>query len=210
MNYKKALVALIIPSMLSSFVQAGAGSQAGNKDKADSPIQQIDFLNFTYHPSVCAKEFGKGGIGKAVLVRNGEFKNNEVYYGVVNNQIIYGDLTHDGKHDAVVHIVCGYFSANYGLSELFVFATEGNAPILLASINENDIERDYRTSYPGVTTWRIIDDGVRVVKGDLVVKLYAEGAHCCPDYVAAIRYRWNGTSLARVGKIEREKFVSNQ
>jgi len=210
MKYKKALVSLVLSLILNSVAQAGASSQADNKDTADSAIHRIDFLNFTYHPSVCAKEFGKGGIGKTVRVRNGEFKNNEVYYGIVEDKVIYGDLTHDHSEEAVVHIGCGYFSANYGLSEIFVFATKVNEAILLASLNENDIKRDYQASYPEGITWRIIDEGVKVVKGNLVVNLYTEGAHCCPEYIATIRYRWNGTSLVRAGKIERKKISKGQ
>ncbi len=143
-------------------------------------------------------------------VHNGEFKNNEVYYGVVNDKVIYGDLTHDRSEDAVVHIGCGYFSANFGLSEIFLFAPNGKEAILLASLNDNDIQRDYQRSYPGGITWRIIDEGVKVVKGDLVVKLYTEGAHCCPEYIATIRYRWNGSAFIQVGKIERKKIAANQ
>jgi hypothetical protein len=210
MTYNRMLVSLIFPLILIGNGQAGTASQAQGKDTAASAIRREDFLNFTYHPSLCTQEYAKEGIGKTVRVHNGEYKNNEVYYGVVDNKIIYGDLTHDGRDEAVVHIGCGYYTANYGLSEIFIFTAKGKDAVLLAVLNENDIRRDYQRAYPEGTLIGSYYTGVNVVGGDLVVEHYAEGAHCCPKYVATFRYRWNGASLARVGKIERRKFVAKK
>src|SRR5687768_1757682 len=59
-------------------------------------IRQVDFLNFTYHSSLCSQEFGKEGIGKTVRVRKGEFKNRSVYFAVDDSRVIFGDVTGDG------------------------------------------------------------------------------------------------------------------
>jgi len=78
-------------------------------------IRKVDFLNFTYHSSLCSREYGGKGIGKTVRVRNGEFKNKNVYFVVTDNTVIYADVTGDGREDAIVPVACGAITANFSL-----------------------------------------------------------------------------------------------
>lgn len=189
----------------------------GQRVSDKSEIRRVDFLNFTYHPSLCAREYGSYGIGKTVRVRDGEYKHgrewDEVYFGVVNNRIIYGDLTGDGHDEAIVHAACGLMGANYGLSEIFIYTMRNGNAVLLTSISDEDTDRDYHRYYrenPNTlagSLWRIIDDGVKIQGGLLTVERFVDGAHCCPKNIATMNYRWNGDRLLLVGKPLKRRFV---
>ncbi len=154
-------------------------------------IRQVDFLNFTYHSSLCSQEFQRDGIGKTVHVHNGEFKNKEVYFGVVDNKIIYGNITGDGSEEAIIEIGCGQHIANFGLSEIFIYTLQNGSAISLAELNDNDMKRDYQRYYSDGTLWRIIDNGVTTRDGNLVIEMFAEGSHAIPQYIATFEYDWN-------------------
>lgn len=121
------------------------------QDKKRSGIRSIDFLNFTYDPSLCSQEYWADGDGRNVRLKKGEFKaqkssdeNVYAYLGIVNNKIFYGDLTNDGNEAAVVHIACGLSRANFGLNDIFIYALRNLIHFLLARITDNKIERDYK------------------------------------------------------------------
>src|SRR5687768_18026336 len=83
---------------------ATSGAAQSSSKRRDAPpssdtitdIRKVDFLNFSYQSALCSQEFGKKGIGKTVRVRNGEFKNRNVYFAVDDSKIIFGDVTGDG------------------------------------------------------------------------------------------------------------------
>jgi len=172
-------------------------------------IRSVDFLNFTYFPSLCTDEFGDHGIGKTVKVKNGEFSTEDVYYGVVQDEVIYGDLTGDGNEEAIIHVACGLYKANYGLSEIFIYTIRNGKAALLATLNEEEINSQYNRYYPknfntfDGLTWSIIDNGVKVEDGLLTVEKFVDGPHCCPENIATIKYQWNGQNLVQAGKAVR-------
>lgn len=157
-------------------------------------IRQVDFLNFTYHSSLCSQEFVRDGIGKTVRVRRGEFKNKDVYFGV-DKRMVYGDVTGDGREDAVVSIGCAERMANFGFSEIYLYAIQAGRATLLAEINDKDMERDYRRSYPDAELfWGITNSGVKVRNGNLEIEVFADGSHATPQYIVTLEYRLsNGT-----------------
>src|SRR5687767_6295279 len=126
MSYMRNIIYFLISIILihSSVVRAqqeSGSSKSHNRRPSSTPrqsivsdIRQVDFLNFTYHSSLCSPKIGHG-IGETVRVRKGEFKNKDVYFGVVDNKIIYGDVTGDGREDAIVNVGCGENIANFGL-----------------------------------------------------------------------------------------------
>jgi hypothetical protein len=180
---------------------ARSAKPQGSKGKDD--IRKIDFLNYSYNPAFCTQEFGNIGLGKVVRVVNGQFENPEVSYSV--GPIAYGDLTNDNNLEAIVHNECWLSGANYGLSQIFVYTMKNGQPSLLAQLNNDDFNRDYVRYYPGGILW--FTGGVTVVGGNLAISVPAEGAHCCPIYVATLKYRWNGTTFVLDGKAERRKFT---
>src|ERR1041385_9466790 len=121
-----------------------SGSTPGSALVTD--IRKVDFLNFTYPSTLCSMEFGKQGIGKTVRVREGEFKNKSVYFAVVADKVIYGDVTGDGREEAIVPVDCGTITANFSRSEIYIYTINDGRPTLVAEISDKDMEQDYRRS----------------------------------------------------------------
>jgi hypothetical protein len=48
-----------------------AGNNAAGPERTVATIHSIDFWNFTYHPTLCEKEYGKEGIKKSLRVQPG-------------------------------------------------------------------------------------------------------------------------------------------
>lgn len=184
------------------WVASGAAQPRGVTD-----IRKVDFLNFTYRSSLCSQEYGKKGIGKTVLVHDGEFKNENVYFAVAGSGIIYADVTGDGREDAVVPVDCGAITANFSLSEIHVYTIKNERATLLAAISDKDMERDYRRHYPDAESyWGVNEGGLEVKNGHLEVNVLAEGSHASPQYVVTLEYRLDGKTLRLLGKPERRSF----
>lgn len=167
-------------------------------------IRKVDFLNFTYHSSLCSEEYGRKGIGKEVRVRDGEFKNKNVYFAVGGDRIIYADVTGDGHEDAIVPVDCGAITANFSLSEIYVYTIQNGSPTLLAGISDKDLERDYRRSYPDAESyWGINEGGLKVKDGALDVDVLADGSHAAPKYIVTLEYRLSGKALRLTGTPQR-------
>jgi hypothetical protein len=170
-------------------------------------IRKVDFLNFTYGSSLCSQEYGKEGIGKTVLVHDGEFKNKNVYFAVAGDGIIYADVTGDGREDAIVPVDCGAITANFSLSEIYVYTIKDERATLLADISDKDLERDYRRHYPDAESyWGINEGGLKVKDGHLVVDVLADGSHASPQYIVTLEYGLSGKTLRLIGKPERRSF----
>lgn len=181
------------------------GSTPGSTAVTD--IRKVDFLNFTYHSSLCSQEYGRQGIGRAIRVRKGEFKNKDVYFAVADNKIIYADVTGDGRDDAIVPINCGATTANFSLSDFYIYTIKEGRTTLLAEVNDKDFERDYRRSYPDAESyWGVNEDGVKVRNGNLEIDVLADGSHASPQYIVTLEYRLSGETLRLIGKPQRRSF----
>jgi hypothetical protein len=186
-------------------------AQSSSKRRSASPstgtitdIRQVDFLNFTYHSSLCSQEFGKKGIGKTVRVRKGEYKNTNVYFTVGENKVVYGDVTGDGQEDAIVPISCGAATANFSLSEIYIYTIKNGHATLLAGISDKDMERDYRHYYPDTESyWGVTGNDLSVKDGNLEIEVFVDGPHASPQSIATLEYRLNGQSFQLIGKPER-------
>lgn len=164
-------------------------------------IRKVDFLNFTYNPSQCSTEYGRQGIGKIVNVKNGEFKNKNVYFSVVNDKIIYADLTGDGKEEAIVPVDCGAMGANFSRSEVNIYTVENGRAALLAATNDKSMERDYRANYADADGyWGINENGIKASNGNLVIEVLVDGPHAAPKYIATLEYGLTGKTLKLKGK----------
>jgi hypothetical protein len=186
-------------------------AQSGSKQSSSTPssatvtdIRKVDFLNSTYQSSLCSQEYGKKGIGKAVDVRNGEFKNKDVYFAVADNKIVYADVTGDGREDAIVPIDCGAITANFALSEIYVYTIQNGRATLLAELSDKDMERDYRRHYPDAESyWGVDENGLKVKEGNLEIDVLADGSHAAPKYIVTLEYRLSGETLRLTGKPQR-------
>lgn len=164
------------------------------------PIHGIDFLNFSY-PSQCWKQYRNSGISKLIRTTNGQWKkgsgSGELYFGVVGNTVIYGDLNSDGRDEAVIHVACGYTTVTTAYEEIFVFGAPTNKPQLWAKFSTMDLSQDF--------VWRI--NKVQIVGGDLQISYTEGGSHAQPAWDTIATFRWNGTQFIRTG-IARQPFSS--
>lgn len=190
-------------------VAAGVAQSQGNppSSAAVTDIRKVDFLDFTYHSSLCSQEYGSQGIGKEVPVRNGEFKTKDVYFAVEDSRIIYADVTGDGHEDAIVPIDCGAIMANFALSEIYLYTVQNGRAKLLAGISDKDMERDYRRHYPDAESyWGVNENGLRVKDGNLEIDVLADGPHASPKNIVTLEYRLSGETLRLIGKPQRKTF----
>lgn len=180
---------------------------SGVAQPAVTEIRKVDFLNFDYRSSLCSKEYGKQGIGKTVQVRDGEFKNKNVYFAVSGDAILYADVTGDGHEDAIVPIDCGAPTANFSRSEIHVYAVQNGRATLLAEIDDKEMERDYRRHYPDAESyWGVNENGLREKDGHLEIDVLADGPHASPKYIVTLGYRLSGKALRLIGKPQRRSF----
>lgn len=178
-------------------------AQTGKAPVTD--IRKVDFLNFTYHPSICSQEYGRQGIGRIVSVREGEFKNKNVYFAVTGDKIIYADLTGDGKEEAIVPVDCGAMAANFSRSEINVYTLQNGTATLIAATNDKSMERDYRANYRDADGyWGINENGIKVNNGNLQIEVLVDGPHAAPKYIVTLEYHLTGKVLGLNGKPPRK------
>jgi hypothetical protein len=202
MKSRMTLCPMILLLWATSGVAQPSGKQPSSTTATD--IRKVDFRNFTYHSSLCSQEYGKKGIGKTVRVRNGEFKDKDVYFAVTDNAIVYADVTGDGHEDAIVPIECGAITANFALSEVYVYTIRNGSATLLAGISDKDLERDYRRHYPDAESyWGVNENGVKANKGNLEIEVLADGPHASPQHIVTLEYRLSGKTLRLLGKPQR-------
>ena len=170
-------------------------------------IRKVDFLNFTYHSSLCSQEYGRKGLGKIVSVRNGEFKNKNIYFAVADNKIIYADVTGDGREEAIIPVDCGAITANFSLSEVYIYTIKDGRATLLAEISDKDLERDYRHDYPDAESyWGVNENGLKAKNRNLEIEVLADGPHASPKYIVTLEYGLSGETLRLIGKPQRRGF----
>lgn len=179
----------------------GAMTSVAQTKPPVTDIRKVDFLNFTYNSSQCSQEYGRQGIGRMVKVKDGEFKNKSVYFSVMNDKIIYADLTGDGKEEAIVPIDCGAMGANFSRNEINVYTVENGSATLLAATNDKSMERDYRANYPDADGyWGLSENGIKVNNGNLQIEVMVDGPHAAPKYIATMEYGLSGKLLKLKGK----------
>lgn len=174
---------IFIAISLSTHIQA---QQAGTK----GDIHSIDFDNFTYDVrDDCGDVFNK----KKISVRNGCFGDSYWQFCAGNifewSPVVYGDLTGDGRDEAIVMTACG---GMHSVSEPYVFTMKDGKPSLLTKL---EVGNRAMGGYKKIT----------VMRGLLITeRLYGRGA-CCPEYEVTQSYKWNGRDFIKVGKEKRKK-----
>jgi hypothetical protein len=152
-------------------------------------IHSVDFKNFSYEP-MCA-----GESATKIRVRNGKYSKetpqdgytDRTYFDVL--AVEYGDLTGDGKEEAVILSNCNTGGTGQ-FTEGFVYTLRNSRPALLGRVPGGDRA----------------DGGLRSIKvdgGSLVVEFndpdQAAGA-CCPEGIVIKKYHISsGGKLVEVG-----------
>lgn len=175
---------------------------------AASDIRGIDFMNFTYQPTLCGAE---EGIGKSVQVRKGEWNGKEAYYRV--SKVIYGDLTGVGREDAVVAISCVPKAANYSESEIKIYSAQGQQASLIARLDDSDVEREYKRhnkncveSDQNPTCGLLGIRDIEITAWKLLVKSLAAGSHASPRYVVKFIYKLEDGKLVLAEKPQKRPY----
>ena len=192
-RFQSAVIVFLLASNLSADGQVRSPQR---RQLSGSEIRKIDFRNFTYHSTLCSQELSRDGLGETVRVRNGQFKNAEVYYAV--GKPIYGDLTNDNQEEAVITVGCNAHIANFSLAEVHVYGTKNQKVELLASFDDRQMESEYESYFPRPdgALWGI--NSVRVSAGNLEIDRFADGPMSCPPYLATFEYRLDGKRLALI------------
>ena len=156
---------------------------------AQADIRKVDFKNFTY-PALCISEKPEN-----VTVKNGEFSKEKQEDGYVDRfyykvfDFAYGDLTGDGKDEAIVLGVCNTGGTG-NFSEGFIYSMKGTKPALIGRIPGGD------RAEGGLRETRV-ENGLLVVESN---DPGPDGGSCCPQVIVTNRYRVTDGKLVAVGK----------
>jgi len=115
-----------------------------------SGIRSIDFRNFTFPVFGSTAEITKA---KSIRVRDGTFNNWSKYeegldgsFSFSVESVFYGDITGNGKEEAVVDTLFSYQGASHPYSEqrLYFYSMKDSRPVLLRLPDIGDqLDRDY-------------------------------------------------------------------
>ena len=198
MNFVNAVALTLVGSIF--FSVSAFAEPKKNTTKSYTDIHEVDFNNFTYSATGCS-EYGIGS--KPVKVKKGQYEKdkgaNKAYFGVVNNKALYGDLTNDGKDEAIIHTACGLTAGNGGSDELYVYTLNNGIPTLLAKLDYKGIEQAYSANFSG-PIWSIVNGSVKVAGGILSFEFDAGLPHANPSHIASFKYRIEGNQLVLAEK----------
>jgi hypothetical protein len=149
-------------------------------------IRNIDFKNRTYN-LLC----GDVDRHTSVHIRDGEFHGKKLGIDTSINlyEVVYGDLTRDGKEEAVILYGCGS-GASYAYFRALLFTMKHRGASLVAEIaggNKGD------GGFESVTIRRNM----------LIVNRYQvaqAGSACCPILIESSKYRLRNGRLSHVVK----------
>ncbi|HQU83526.1 MAG TPA: hypothetical protein PKY59_10390 [Pyrinomonadaceae bacterium] len=166
---------------------------------AQSDIRKVDFQNFTYEPYCAGEETEK------ITVKNGEFSREKEMDGYTDRfylkafQTVYGDLTGDGKEEAVILTVCNTGGTG-NFTEGFIYGMKGGKATLLTRIEGGD------RAYGGLREARI-ENGILIVESNDVGEA---GGACCPEFVVTSFYKLSGSELKETKKSDRRELYPSQ
>lgn len=188
----KHLLLLLTAALLFAF-HGAAYSQ--KKPAAITNIRSVNFLNYSHIGGICSSELG---MTKTVKVRNGKYKDRENYFQVWDNRVVYGDLTGDGREEAIVHLKCGGVSGNFSYSEIAIYTLKKGKAELLTGINTSAIESDHKSSSP--EGFIVSVRSARVLKRRLVIEAYADGSNAGPTHIVTFNYKVSSDGATLSGK----------
>lgn len=166
---------------------------------AQGDVTKIDFNNFTYEP-YCA-----GEDSQKVTVKDGEFSESKEVDGFPDRfyfrvfETTYGDLTGDGKPEAVVLTTCNTGGTG-NFTEGFIYTMRGAKPSLVARIPGGD------RAYGGLREARVENEILIIESNDVG----EAGGACCPEFVVTSYYKLAGGKLTETRKSDRRELYPKQ
>jgi hypothetical protein len=161
-------------------------------------IRDVDFRNQTF--PFTAHTFAD--LPRRVPVRNGLYHSphqepslSYTYFKVA--EVVFGDLTGNGRDEAAVLVIYGGASSDYYETSVYLYTMKGRRPRLIAVLNQASIGKEYeRLTHDGSAyLFEAVAAGTNIVHARLIVRHFAGEAHCCPPNVFTVRYRLNKGSL---------------
>ena len=157
-------------------------------------IRRTDFRNRSYQSPLCTEVFE---VPNPVTVKRGKFAEGEVIFEIVGRPV-FADLDGDGSEEAVVHAQCASTAGNFTDSDIFVYGMERRRLKRIASIDSNDVERDFKRYFRGGFVVAI--KSAQVKGGRVVIEAYTDGSNASPKYISSLTYRLSGGKLAITGR----------
>jgi hypothetical protein len=166
--------------------------------KNDSGIRSVDFLNYSYQSSVCAEvlEFAK-----TIKITNGEYKDADNFLSVLDKKVIYGDVDGDGNDEAILQISCGALnSSTLRDFEIPVYTFQNGKAKMLARLDNQRMEIDYKKYYPNGFLFVLADTNVKVQNNHVIVEVMADGSYAYSKNIATFDYKLTGGKFVLTGK----------
>jgi len=185
----------ILPSASPVFTPS---SEVSVVKKSDSSIRKFDFKNFTYP---LTKDQG-GEDGETFTLKKGKQEGNNQQIEATFQTIEYGDITGDGKEEAMISIY-PWSGGNCQCYMVFIYTLENKKPKLLWSFD----------------TWDKAEGGFKrafAENGELIIELFGDSKFengkwhftipegkfkglCCPTVFTRNRFKWNGDKFVVQG-----------
>jgi hypothetical protein len=161
---------------------------------AGSLVRRTDWMNRTYPGDLCGDEGDDG----AVEASGGRISSGEGGEIRINESIVFGDVTGDGREEAVVSIVCSTGGTlSWSVGWLY---TDGDEPGELRRLARVEPPRNDAGDY---TVGARHLESASISGGVLTTRwatYAADDPNCCPSQVATFRQRWMGSVLLHEGE----------
>ena len=189
---------LFLIALLLAFSSIGFAQSKTTKSNTTSGIRKVDFLNYSYQPSVCSEDVG---VPKTVKVRKGKFKDGDNnFFNIAKKEIAYGDVNGDGSEDAVVLIRCGSSAGTLRAFEIYAYSFQNGKANLLARLDSTAVESDYQKTFPDGTVFFPGENAPKIVNGHLLVEALTDGSFASPENVATFDYQLSDGRFVLSGK----------
>jgi hypothetical protein len=164
-----------------------------------SDIRSADFRNRTYDlaGTACAKVLGRN----TVTVKDNPRGNPHGNRGFRPTSLYYGDLTGDGREDAVLLVACG--GGETPTEQPFVYTMHDGTLERIAVFEAG------RRAHGGLVRGRECTEcagGVLIHDGDMYMARTYGTKVCCPEYIEIRRYRWDGNRFELIAGPDRKPF----
>ncbi len=177
-----ALSAMMLLIFTSTYGQDSP--QVASVAKSISDIRQVDFKNFTYRlESAKEKEVFRLRAGRQVSADGAES-------GL--QRITYGDLTGDGKEEAIILLRGQNTHTSRILDEVFIYSLKNGKVVALAHF-EGGRRGDYILSVGSLGSNFKVEGGFLILDQTIL----REGEYVPTQYYT-IKYRWNGIKMEEV------------
>ena len=150
-------------------------------------IRQVDFKNFTFSRSKDKKG------AEVIRFRDGKYVGREgLNYSLM--RFAYGDLTGDGREEAVILLRGQNTPISRTLDEVFIYTLENGEVVLLTSF-EGGKRGDYICSVLHSESNFKVEDNLLII--DQAVALEGDNG-LIPTRYYTITYRWDGNRMKEV------------